>query len=375
MNGRHLAMKDRILYTKPNVGELEHRWVESMLWHAWGTYSGSSIKGFEEQFAKYIGTQYAVATSSCTGALHLGLAALGIKKGHEVILADTNWIATAAPIVYLGAKPVFVDIKEDTWCINPAEVKKAITKKTKAIIATHLYGNLCSLASLKEIAGEIPIIEDAAEAIGSMYRGKYAGSIGRFGVFSFHGSKTITSGEGGMFVTNSKDLSDKVRQLNNHGRSVNAKQFSPEILGYKYKMTDMQAALGTAQLQRVKELVQSKRFIFENYEYLLKDVPNIKMNPRQQGCVNGFWMPNVVVNKKHRFNLPARELFLEEFAKDNIDARVFFYPLSSLPMFKKANNPVAYDICTRSINLPSYYDMTLMDQRRVAIVIKKVMGR
>lgn len=360
----------KVYYAKPSIKHKEADWTKQAALNAWGDYSNSYINDFEEQFAEHIGARYAVATSSCTGALHLGLAALGIGKGDEVILADTNWIATAAPIVYLGAKPVFVDIKEDTWCINPSAVKKAITKKTKAIIATHLYGNLCSMAMLKAAANGIPVIEDAAEALGSTYGGRPAGSHGYFGVFSFHGSKTMTTGEGGMLVTNHMEFVHKVQQLNNHGRSASAKQFCPEILGYKYKMTNMQAAMGLVQLERIGELVQRKRFIFENYEYLLENVRDIKMNPRQQGCNNGFWMPTVVANKKGI----TRDVFQEEFKRANIDARVFFYPLSSLPMFKKANNPVAYDICTRAINLPSYHDMTTDDQKRVANVIKRVMA-
>lgn len=361
----------KIFYARPSVQYKEADWVKHAALDAWGDFSNSYINDFEEEFANHIGVRYAVATSSCTGALHLGLAALGIGKGDEVILADTNWIATAAPIVYLGAKPVFVDINKDSWCIDPQAVKKAITKNTKAIIATHLYGNLCPMFSLKAIAKKIPIIEDAAEAIGSQYSGKPAGARGHFSVFSFHGSKTMTTGEGGMLVTSHMEFRDKVRQLNNHGRSLNAKQFRPEIIGYKYKMTNMQAAMGLVQLQRIGELVQRKRFIFENYEHLLDGVQDIKMNPRQSGCVNGFWMPTVVANKKGI----TRERFQQAFKWANIDARVFFYPLSSLPMFKRADNPVAYDICSRAINLPSYHNMTLDDQKRVANVVKKVMGQ
>lgn len=356
---------NKIHYAIPSLGDQEADWVKrAALIH--GDCSTMYVEYFQALFAEYVGSKYAVATSSCTGALHLGLAALGIGPGDEVILADTNWIATAAPIVYLGAKPVFVDILEDTWCIDPSKLKKAITKKTKAIIATHLYGNLCDMNSLVPAAGGIPIIEDAAEALGSDYMRAPAGSMGRFGVYSFHGSKTMTTQEGGMLVTDDKKLANKVRQLNNHGRSPKAKQFCPEIIGYKYKMTDMQASMGVVQLTRFHALLARKRQIFTLYECLL-DGLDIKMNPRQYGCFSSYWMPTVVTKKKG-----TRKKFVEAFGKENIDARVFFYPLSSLKMFEKADNPVAYDICRRAINLPSYNDMTDKDQLRVAEVVKKV---
>ena len=167
----------------------------------------NTSSALRDAFRQHLGVKYAIATSSCTGALHMGLAALGIGPGDEVIMADTNWIATAAPIVHLGAKPVFVDILPDSWCIDPELVEAAITPRTKAIIAVHLYGNLCDMDRLLAIGQKhgIPIIEDAAEAIGSDYHGKRAGSMGKFGTFSFHGTKTLTTGEGGMFVTNDAD--------------------------------------------------------------------------------------------------------------------------------------------------------------------------
>ena len=213
--------------------------------------------------------KHAVATSSCTGALHIGLSALGIGPGDEVILADINWIASAAPITYLGAKPVFVDVFPDTWCIDPQKVEAAITSNTKAIIAVHLYGNLCDMDILLAIgaAHNIPVVEDAAEAIGSVYHDRRAGSMGAFGVFSFHGTKTITTGEGGMFVTNDDEIHEKVVSLSNHGRVLGeSKQFWPHSIGFKYKMSNLQASIGCAQMERIDELVAKKRLIFKAYE-------------------------------------------------------------------------------------------------------------
>ena len=191
----------------------------------------------------------------------MGLEALGIGDGDEVILADTNWIATAAPIVHSGAKPIFVDILSDTWCIDPQKVETAITDKTKAIIATHLYGNLCNMDALLAIGDkyEVPIIEDAAEAIGSIYKNQRAGTMGLFSTFSFHGTKTLTTGEGGMFLTNDENLYDKVLTLSNHGRSRSQKQFWADVTGFKFKMSNIQAAIGCAQLKRINSLIDRKR--------------------------------------------------------------------------------------------------------------------
>jgi perosamine synthetase len=217
-------MKSRIFYTKPSITELEIRYATDAATTGWGDKCYDYIYRFEDAFKEHLGVKYAIATSSATGALHMGMAALGIGPGDEVILADTNWIATASPIVHLGATPVFVDILEDSWCLDPVLVERAITPKTKAIVAVHLYGNLCEMDQLLAIGEKhgIPVIEDAAEAIGSVYHGKRAGSMGKFGAFSFHGTKTITTGEGGIFVTNDADLYEHVLTLSNHGRARGA---------------------------------------------------------------------------------------------------------------------------------------------------------
>ena len=195
----------------------------------------------------------------------MGMYALGIGPDDEVIMADTT-VATAAPIAHLGAKPVFVDILPDTWCLDPERVEALITPKTKAIVAVHLYGNLCDMNALLAIGERhgIPVIEDAAEAVGSIYHGNRAGSMGRFGAFSFHGTKTITTGEGGMFVTNDASLYEQVLTLSNHGRARGqTKQFWPDVVGFKYRATA--SRLGLAQLVRVDTLIQRKRAILDQY--------------------------------------------------------------------------------------------------------------
>ena len=355
----------RIHYTKPSITDLEVAYATDAARNGWGERCYEYLERFEAAFKAHLGVKHAIATSSCTGALHMGMAALGIGPGDEVILADTNWIASAAPIVHLGAKPVFVDILPDTWCVDPRLVEATITPRTKAIVAVHLYGNLCEMDRLLAVGQRhgIPVIEDAAEAIGSVWHGKRAGSMGAFGSFSFHGTKTLTTGEGGMFVTNDDVLYEKVLTLSNHGRARGqTKQFWPDFIGFKYKMSNLQAAVGCAQLERIDELVQSKRCIFEHYAKALAGAP-CRLNPEPVGTVNGYWMPTFVVDEGWLFD---RDALLSEFKKNQIDGRVFFWPLSELPMFERQpQNQVAYGICRRAVNLPSYHDMGAAELDRV----------
>jgi len=361
----------RIHYTKPSITDLEVKYATDAARNGWGERCYEYISRFEGTFKDHLGVKFAIATSSCTGAMHMGLAALGIGAGDEVILADTNWIASASPITYLAAKPVFVDVLPDSWCIDPEKVEMAITSKTKAIIAVHLYGNLCDMEALLEIGEKygIPIVEDAAEAIGSEWHGNKAGSMGVFGTFSFHGTKTLTTGEGGMFVTQDKALYEKVLSLSNHGRVVGqTKQFWPDMIGFKYKMSNIQAAIGCAQMERIDDLIAAKRRVFKYYQDALHDLP-IAMNPEPEGTINGYWMPTIVVDEGVKFD---RESLLMAFKKNNIDGRVFFWPLSTLPMFEdKPDNIVSHGLYNQAVNLPSYYDLTLSNQGFVVQLIKE----
>lgn len=367
-------MKPRISYTKPSITEREVAYASDAAATGWGAQCYDYIHRFETSFAKHLGVTHAIATSSCTGAMHMGLAALGIGPGDEVILADTNWVATVAPVCYLGATPIFVDIDPISWCIDPAEVVRAITPRTRAIIAVHLYGNLCEMEALAAIADahDIALIEDAAEAIGSRYRDRAAGSIGRFGTFSFHGTKTLTTGEGGMFVTNDSALFDKVLTLSNHGRARGqTRQFWPDMLGFKYKISNIQAAIGLAQTERIDELTARKRAIFADYRARLGALPGVALNPEPTGMENGAWMPTAVFSPETGV---TREALQAAFASENIDARVFFWPLSSLEMFDdRPQNQNAWDIPGRAINLPSYHDMTEEDLDRVAEVLRSLL--
>ena len=367
--------RNRIHYTKPSITEREVGYATDAATNGWGERCYDYILRFEALFQQHLGVRYAIATASGTGALHLGMAGLGIGPGDEVILGDINWIASAAPIVHLGATPVLVDVDATSWCLDPDQVEAAITSQTKAILAVHLYGNLCDLDRLLDIGRRhgIHVIEDAAEAIGSVWHGRRAGSLGAFGAFSFHGTKTITTGEGGVFVTDDALLYERVLTLSNHGRvRGEPRQFWPAVVGYKYKMSNVQAAIGCAQLERIDELIAGKRRVFEYYRNALGDLA-LTMNPEPEAATNGYWMPTIVANRGIDFD---RTALLAAFNADNIDARVFFWPLSCLPMFAPCpSHTVSHSLSERALNLPSYHDLEASDMDRVVRLLLASFGR
>lgn len=367
-------MKSKIPLSRPSITSLEIGYATDAAANGWGDHCYDYIVRFQNAFHSHLNVRHAIATSSCTGALHMGLAALGVGPGDEVILPDATWIASAAPITYLGATPVFVDVLPDTWCIDPEKAEAAITPRTKAIMAVHLYGNVCDMDALLDIGRRhgVPVIEDAAEAIGSAWRGRRAGTLGVFGTYSFHGSKTVTTGEGGMFVTDDDALHQRVLMLSNHGRAAGqTRQFWPDELGFKYKMSNLQAAVGVGQMERIETLIARKREIFMTYRDALSDIPAIAMNPEPDGTSNGFWMPTVVFSRDSGV---TRERILAAFTAELVDARVFFWPLSSLPMFagSEFSNVQAQDLARRAINLPSFHDMTADDLDRIIAVLRNL---
>jgi len=288
--------------------------------------------------------------------------ALGIGPGDEVIVPDITWIGSVSPIVWLGAKPVFADVLRDTWCIDPVSIEKKITGRTKAIIVVHLYGSVCDMDPIMAIAKKhnIPVIEDAAEAVGSEYHGKRVGGIGDFGVFSFHGTKTFTTGEGGALISNRDDIADKISTICNQGRRPEQHiMFWVDELGLKYKMSNLDAALGVAQFERFDELINKKREIFRWYKETLADVPDIAINVEQPGTKNLFWMPSIIFGESYHFD---RDTLIKSMNADGIGLRPFFYPVSMFPMFKSAeDNVVSWSLYKKGINLPSYHDMTKED--------------
>jgi perosamine synthetase len=373
---------ERIPVAGPWITAKEIRYVTDAVTRCWYEWAGYYHSRFENALAQYVGVSHALALPSCTSAIHLALAALGIGPGDEVIVPDVTWIATAAPISYLGASPVFVDIDESTWCLSLDGLRRAITPRTKAVIVVDLYGNMPDWPALRAIAEPhgIALIEDAAEAFGSELHGKKAGRHGDIGVFSFHGSKTITTGEGGMFVTDRKDLYERAFFLHDHGRARGDRSFFHMEVAYKYKLSNMQAALGLAQVERAEEIVDRKRQIFSWYCDELGSDTRLRLNPEFPGLRNSYWMSTVLVDP--RLELPKQTL-IEKLATRGIDSRPFFYPLSTLPAYAddefarraKSENTVAQRISEFGINLPSALNLTRQQASYVANALREILDQ
>jgi perosamine synthetase len=356
---------DRISVAGPSITSLEIQYVTDAVTNAWHENANVYHERFERAFAEYIGVRFAVALPSCTSAIHLALAARGIGPGDEVIVPDITWIASAAPISYVGASPLFADIDRATWCATPNSVEACITERTKAIIPVDLYGSMPAMDELRDLADSrgILLVEDAAEAFGSEYRGRKAGSWGHCGVFSFHGSKTMTTGEGGMLVTDDEALYRRVLFLRDHGRKPGDTRFFNTEVAFKYKMSSMQAALGLAQTERAEELVAQKRRIFNWYQDALAHLPGVTLNAEQEGTRNSYWMTTAIFDPDYGL---GKETVIQRMKAANIDCRPFFHPLSSLLAYThlesakaaRMRNRVSYEISPYGINLPSGLQMT-----------------
>jgi perosamine synthetase len=367
----------RIPIAGPSITQREVDYVCEAVKHAWYGNANHFHERFEKAFAAYCGRRHAVALPSCTAALHLALAAAGIGPGDEVIVPDVTWIASAAPILYVGAKPVFADIDAGTWCLSPESFAAVITPRTRAAIVVDLYGSMPDWERLTRIAAEhgVMLIEDAAEAIGSRWRNRPAGAFGTMSAFSFHGSKTLTTGEGGMLVLDDEALWHRVLKLRDHGRAPGDIMFFNLEVGYKYKMSAMQAALGLAQLERLEELIAKKRQIFSWYRQAFADWDQCSLNPETPELFNSYWMSTLVF---HPTAGVSKEQLVSELAAVGIDLRPFFHPLSAIPAFRhtkqaklaRNRNQVAYSIAPFGINLPSALCLSESDARYVADRIK-----
>lgn len=365
----------------PWITQKEIDYVTDAVSNCWYGQANKYHDRFEKAFAEYIGVKHAVALPSCTSAIHLALAALNIGPGDEVIVPDVTWIASAAPISYVGAQPVFADIDHQTWCLSPESFVNYITSQTKAVIVVDLYGNMPRMGEILAVARRhgIAVIEDAAEAFGSEYAGRKAGSFGDAGVFSFHGSKTMTTGEGGMFVTNQRELYERVLVLRDHGRVPGDVSFFNREVAFKYKMSSMQAALGLAQTERADELVHRKREIFGWYAELLSDLPGVTLNPEPLGTRNSFWMVTALFDPALGWK---KERLGKRLAEFGIDTRPFFHPLSSLPAYAhlpealiaSCRNEIAYEISPHGINLPCALSITRDQVEVVCSAIRNILA-
>jgi perosamine synthetase len=347
---------EMIPWGKPHLGEKEKEYLLKALDSTWIS-GGEFTDRFEAHFARLIGAKYAVTTSSGTAALHLALLALEIGPGDEVIVPAFTFVAPVNMAIEAGAKPVYVDIDPRTWCIDVKEIEKSITARTKAVIAVHVYGNVCEMEALTAIARErqIYLIEDVAEAAFSKYRGKFAGSFGHLGCFSFQATKTITMGEGGAVVTNDKKLSERMRIMRSHGMREN-KRYWHDLVGYNYRLTNLQAALGCAQLENLDNIIAEKARIYRRYLENLSDLPGIEFQHIPKEVESVMWAVAIKM-EPHSFK-GDRDFLIAELVKRNVETRPGFYPFSVMPLYDAASLPVAELISRNVISLPSYISIS-----------------
>ena len=350
--------KKTILTAGPSITPKEINYVLDAVKNGWNFHFNDYVEKFEKSFAKYIGVKHAITTSSGTGALHLSLLAMGIGEGDEVILPEISAVASANVVTYVRAKPIFVDVEEDTWCIDPQSFRKAITKRTKAVMPVHIYGHPANMGEINKIAKEsgLFVLEDACPSLGGTFEGKKTGSLGDMAAFSFQGAKIVVTGEGGMLVTNNSKLFEKAAYIADLGRDRKKGAFWHTLIGYKYKMSNLQAALGLGQLERVESLIKRKRRIFEWYYKKLGSIEGLSMNTEKPWARNVYWMSCIVIDRKLSI---TRDEFMKELKNKMIDTRPFFFPFSMLPMYKtNVDNPVAYHVGLKGINLPSGVNLT-----------------
>ena len=371
---------ERIPVAGPWVTDREVEAVANAARNSWFDHASDESRAFEQEFAAATNRAHAIALPSCTSALHLSLMALGIGPGDEVIVPETTWIASAAPISYVGATPIFVDIEPDTWCMSVDSVRNVINERTRAIVAVDLYGGFPDLVELENLSRrfDIPLIEDAAQAAGGRHAGRPAGSFGTASAFSFHGSKTMTTGEGGMVVCDDESLWQRMLFLRDHGRLPGDVSFRSVEVGWKYKMSEFQAAFGRVQLDRLEELTERKRQIFGWYRDRLADAP-LELNVQRPGDYNTYWMVTAVC-------APALSISAAILAKElgarNIATRPYFSPLSSLDAYAgspdveraRRRNPVSYDLAPRGINLPTSLLLTEEQVDRVCGAVMNVLS-
>ena len=362
---------------QPYLGKEELKNVIQCLKSGWISSKGEFIKRFEEEFAAFCGMKYGVSVTSGTTALHLALLSLDIKEGDEVILPTFTMVASAYAVLYAGAKPVFVDSEERTWNMDCAKIEELITKRTKAIMPVHIYGHPVDMDPVMKLAKKykLYVIEDAAEAHGAEYQGRKCGSFGEFGCFSFYANKIITTGEGGMVVTNNKKLAERAELLKDLSHSP-GKRFLHTDLGYNYRMTNMQAAVGLGQLHKIKSFISKKRQMASLYSKELEGVAGVRIPIEENWAKSVYWMYSVLIEDS--FGL-TRDQFRNKMYSLGIETRTFFVPMHQQPVIRKlcpeANKkkyPVADSIAETGLYLPSGLAITKDQILKVCKAVKTI---
>jgi perosamine synthetase len=357
----------------PSITQREIDYVTDAVKNGWNANWNGYLGRFEKAMSDYLGIRHAMTTSSCTGALHLAVASLGIGSGDEVIVPDLSWVATASAVAYTGATPVMCDIVEGSWCIDPVAAAELITPRTKAIMPVHLYGHPADMPAVVQLAKKhgLKVIEDAAPAVGAAVSGRKVGTWGDCSAFSFQGAKMLVTGEGGMLVTNNDEVFERARVIGDHGRHPTIPLWAVEV-GFKYKMSNMQAAMGLAQLERIDELIERKRYINARYRANLAGVNSFAVTDELPGCHSIHWMTSIEVFGMDDQQRSASMLALRKL---RVDTRPVFKPMSSMPMFhQRAENPVARRIGGSAINLPCAHDLTDGDIDYVSETVMRLFG-
>lgn len=360
-------MKKIIPVSGPIFFGNEIKYVTESVKSTW-VRSGRYVDQFEKEFAKFCNVSYASSTSNGTSALHLLFLALNLKQDDEVIVPDMTYVASANAAVYVGAKPVFVDVDKDTWTISPEKIEEKITKKTKLIEAVHLYGHPADMGSINKIAKKhkITVIEDACQAHGALYKNNKVGSLSKAACFSFSGAKIITTGEGGMITTNDRNLHKRITDINNDFMDKDRKFFHTDV-GYNFRLTNLQAALGLAQLENIDKLISKKIEHAKIYSQLLKNQEILQLPAEKPWAKNVFWLYSVVLKKTN-----LRNKMMEYLINDGIETRPFFVPMHRLPMYKqKGNFPNSDYLAANGLSFPSGVGLKKEEIEYICTRVKK----
>lgn len=337
------------------ISDLDIQYVTDAVSSGWVSSIGYYVERFEHEYAEFCGVKHCISTCNGTVAIHLALMAMGIGPGDEVIVPDLTFAATANTVILAGATPVFADVRQSDWCIDPVSVLQKITSKTKAIIPVHLYGHPSDMDALLAIAKDhdLKIIEDAAEAHGAVYHGRRVGGLGDCATFSFYGNKIMTTGEGGCITTDSDAIAERARLLRDHGMSKENRYWHVEV-GYNYRMTNLQAALGVAQLARMDYFLRSRARILQLYQHYLAP-HGFTLNPHLDNTQPVNWLTCIILPEANR---DARDQWLAQLKAQGIDSRPFFYPLTKMPIYEGARNPVSEQLSSQGFNIPTFIGLT-----------------
>jgi perosamine synthetase len=362
---------------EPTLQGNEKKYVDQCIDTNWISSGGSFIDEFEKRFSEYCGVKHAITCSNGTTALHLALASLGIGKGDEVIVPDFSVISLAYAVIYTGATPVFVDSELKTWNIDPDKIEEKITDRTKALLVMHTYGCPADMDKIRTIADKhgLKVIEDAAEAFGAVYKGRKAGSLGDIGCFSLYANKVVTTGEGGMVVTNNKEIAETVARLKN--LAFIRPRFIHHEIGFNYRLTNIQAAIGVAQMERADELVKGRSSNAPAYDAELQAVDGITLPPKCPYGNSVYWMYGILIDK-NKFGI-GREEAMNLLKERGVDTRSFFYPMHLQPILRKdpsidcqGEYPVAEKLYNEGFYLPSSSHLTPELIKEVCTTLKSL---